>query len=249
MKQWYEALFTNYAQKYDQESFTTGTITEVDFLEQEIAFQKSHRILDIGCGTGRHSIELAKRGYSVKGIDLSENMLNRAKEKASEAAVSIDFEQADARNFHFPGQFDLAIMLCEGAFSLMETDEMNFAILKNAAEALKPGGKFIFTCLNALFPLFHSVKEFVDQGTSGTQEGSFDVMQFRDFSTYNITNDLGENMVLKCNERYYAPSEITFMLNLLGFAKIEIFGCEIGLYSRENKLETSDFELLIVAEK
>jgi len=249
MTQWYEALFSNYANKYDDESFTKGTFTEVDFLENEISCDKNINILDIGCGTGRHSIELARRGYTVKGIDLSENMLARAKEKALEAGVSIDFQQADARTFHFPEQFGLVIMLCEGAFSLMETDEMNFSILRNAVEALKPGGKFIFTCLNALFPLYHSVKELVDNGTQGIHEGNFDVMQFRDFSTYKITDDNGSENEYSCNERYYAPSEITFMLRQLGVSKVDVFGGEIGAFERNRPLKTDDYELLVIAEK
>ena len=72
MKQWYEELFINYGKKYDNESFTQGTIGECDFIEKEIKHNKATKILDIGCGTGRHSIELAKRGYSIVGIDLSE---------------------------------------------------------------------------------------------------------------------------------------------------------------------------------
>jgi 2-polyprenyl-3-methyl-5-hydroxy-6-metoxy-1,4-benzoquinol methylase len=84
MKQWYESLFENYGFKYDNESFTQGTIGECDFIENEIAFDKNFKILDIGCGTGRHSIELTKRGYRVTGIDLSDSQLQRAREKAAE---------------------------------------------------------------------------------------------------------------------------------------------------------------------
>lgn len=249
MKQWYEVLFSNYANKYEHESFTKGTLTEVDFLEKEIGFNHSVQILDIGCGTGRHSIELAKRGYRVTGIDLSKNMIDRAIEKAKTENVNIDFKIADARDFHFETKFDLIIMLCEGGFSLMETDEMNFAILRNAAEALAPEGKFNFTCLNALFPLYHSVKELVDNGIFGTHEGNFDIMQFRDFSTYTFNDDDGNPMELKCNERYFTPSEITFMLKQLGFRKVDIFGAVLGDFKRDRKLRTDDYELLVIAER
>ncbi|HQP11124.1 MAG TPA: class I SAM-dependent methyltransferase, partial [Candidatus Omnitrophota bacterium] len=135
MKPWYESLFENYAHTYDKECFVQGTAGECDFIEQEIDRDKSAKILDIGCGTGRHAIELTKRGYHVTGVDLSENQIKRAREKAQEAGVAIDFQIHDARNLPFDGEFDLAIMLCEGGFSLMETDEMNFAILKNATKA------------------------------------------------------------------------------------------------------------------
>ncbi len=72
MKQWYEALFDNYGKKYDNENFTQGTLGECDFIEKEMKYDISKRILDIGCGNGRHSIELTKRGYKVTGVDLSE---------------------------------------------------------------------------------------------------------------------------------------------------------------------------------
>ena len=81
MSQWYIELFDNYSRKYDQESYTSGTAGECDFIEQEIGFDRSVRILDIGCGTGRHSIELARRGYRVTGIDLSKSMLTRGKRR------------------------------------------------------------------------------------------------------------------------------------------------------------------------
>ena len=68
MIQWYEELFRDYAGKYEKESYITGTAGDVDFIEKEISFNKSVKILDIGCGTGRHSIELAQRGYNdVRG--------------------------------------------------------------------------------------------------------------------------------------------------------------------------------------
>jgi len=253
MKQWYESLFENYAHKYDKECFVQGTIGECDFIEAEVGRDKSLKIIDIGCGTGRHAIELTKRGYNVTGVDLSENQIKRAREKAQEAWVTIDFQTQDARNLPFNGEFDLAIMLCEGGFSLMETDEMNFAILKSAARALNGQGKLIFTTLNGLFPLFHSVSEFYksaqNEGQSQCKECSFDLMAYRDHNTAVFEDDSGNKRELKCNERYYVPSEITWLLKTLEFKKIDIFGAKLGAYSRNDKLTTEDFEMLVVAEK
>ncbi len=251
MTQWYETLFTNYAKTYDQEAFTQGTVQEVDFIEQEIGDNTSKRILDIGCGTGRHAIELAKRGYQVTGIDLSESQLKRAQEKAKENQVNVDFQQADARQLDFRNEFDLVIILCEGGFSLMETDEMNFAILKNATQALKNDGKLILTTLNALFPLYHSVKDFMDNNLNEGQNenNTFDLMTFRDHSTFEIVDDYGNQKTLNCNERYYAPSEITWLIKTLGYTKCDIYGCETGNFKRDKALTTEDFEILVIAEK
>ena len=253
MKQWYEELFENYGVKYDKEVYTQGTVGECDFIEKEIGHNKATKILDIGCGTGRHAIELSRRGYTVIGIDLSESQLKRAREKAAQQKLKIDFRRHDARKLPFKSEFDLAIMLCEGGFSLMETDEMNYAILKDAAKALKPGGKFIFTTLNGLFPLFHSVNEFYEsvqkEGQSQCKECSFDLMTFRDHNTTVFEDDFGNKKELTSNERYYVPSEITWLLKTLKFRTIDIFGAKLGAFSRNDKLTTDDFEMLVIAVK
>lgn len=253
MGQWYEELFENYGNKYDNESFVQGTIGECDFIEKEINYNKAVKILDVGCGTGRHSIELSKRGYSVTGIDLSESQLERARQKASAQSLIVDFKKHDARIPHFSGVFDLVIMLCEGGFSLMETDEMNFQILQNASKALRPKGKLIFTTLNGLFPLFHSVKDFLDsktkEGNAKCGHSSFDLMTFREHNTIYVEDDLGNKKELQCSERHYVPSEITWLLKALDFKAIDIYGAKLGAFSRNDELTTEDFEMLIIADK
>ena len=251
MKQWYESLFQDFAKNYDNEEFTKGTEGEADFIEQEIGHDISVKILDIGCGTGRHDIELARRGYDVTGVDLSPDQLKRARQKARAAGVKVRFRRADARHLNYKRQFGLVIMLCEGAFPLMETDEMNFKILRCAYNALAPGGNIIFTTLNGLFPLFHSVKEFINSNSkqSKAKKNTFDLLTFRDHSTYEGANDSGRKVWLKCNERYYVPSEITWQMGSLGFRDIGIYGAHLGHFSRKHKLTTEDYEMLVVAKK
>jgi 2-polyprenyl-3-methyl-5-hydroxy-6-metoxy-1,4-benzoquinol methylase len=238
-KQWYESLFENYGEKYDNEVFTQGTLGECDFIEEEVKSDKTLKILDVGCGTGRHSIELSKRGFSVTGIDLSETQLSRAREKAEREHLTINFVNQDARNLPFDKEFDAAIMICEGGFPLMETDEMNFEILKSVTKSLREHGEFIFTTLNGLYPLFHAV-----EGST-----SFDLMTFRDHNIFEFEDDLGNKKTLKCDERYYVPSEITWLLKSLGYRKIEIFGAKLGGFSRNHSLTTEDFEMLVIAVK
>lgn len=253
MKQWYESLFENYGKKYDSECFTQGTIGECEFIEKEIDFNKELKIIDIGCGTGRHSIELTKRGYSVTGVDLSESLLKRAQNKAKEQNLQIDFQKHDARKLPFNDEYDLAIMLCEAAFPLMETDEMNYEILRNAANSLKANGKLIFTTLNGLFPLFNSVKDFLasasEEGNATYSENSFNLMTFRDHNITTVEDDFGNKRELNCNERYYVPSEITWLLKSLKLKNIYICNAKLGAFSRNDKLTTDDFEMLVIAEK
>jgi 2-polyprenyl-3-methyl-5-hydroxy-6-metoxy-1,4-benzoquinol methylase len=252
-KQWYEILFEDYGDKYDSEGFTKGTMGECDFIEKEINGNREFKIIDIGCGTGRHSVELTKRGYSVTGIDLSESLLEKARAKAKSYGLQIEFLRHDARNLPFENQFDVAIMMCEGGFPLMETDEMNFEILKHVSQSLKNKAKFIFTTLNGLFPLFHSINDFHEkgaiEGNASYDSKNFDLMTFRDYNITKVLDDNGVEKELECNERYYVPAEITWLLKTLGFTKIEIFGAHLGAFSREHKLTTRDFEMLVVAER
>ncbi len=252
-KQWYESLFENYGEKYDKETFTQGTLGECDFIEAELKSDKTLKILDVGCGTGRHTIELSKRGYNVTGIDLSESQLVRAKEKADNNSLKIDFQKQDARNLPFTKEYDVAIMLCEGGFPLMETDEMNYEILKSVTKSLKEHGKFIFTTLNGLFRLYHSIEELcastTGDGNATYRSNTFDLMTFRDHNTTEFEDDFGNKKTLECNERYYVPGEITWLLKSLGYIKIDIYGATLGAFSRNNKLTTKDFEMLVIAEK
>jgi len=256
LKPWYEELFTNYAETYDRECFVQGTEGECDFIETEIGSDRRRRILDIGCGAGRHAIELSRRGYSVVGVDLSETQLAKARAKATEAGTAVRFERMDARELIFAAEFDLTIMLCEGAFPLMESDEMNYSILQGAARALKPKGKFIFTTLNGLYPLLHIEPQTQESPSPGASDGgsriirkSFDLMTFRDRNTYSIPDDAGNTRELACDERYYVPSEITWLLKSLGFINIGIFGAKLGALSRNDRLTPDDFEMLVIAER
>jgi SAM-dependent methyltransferase len=252
MTKWYVKLFENYGETYDKEAFTFGTLGECDFLEREFRNDRSLRILDVGCGTGRHSIELAKRGYRMTGIDYSKAQLAKAVSKANEQHLTIDFQEHDARNLPFDAEFDAAIMLCEGGFPLMETDEMNFEILKSVAKSLKQSATFVFTTLNGLYPLFHSINDFhgeTPKDGATYRSSGFDYMTLRDHSTTTYTDDAGATNEIESNERYYLPSEITWLLQSLSFTSIEIFGAKLGAFSREDRLTPDDYEMLVIAKR
>jgi len=103
-----------------------------------------------------------------------------------------------------------------------------------------------------LFPLYHSINDFHGENNhegAHYKSETFDLMSFRDYNITAFTDDDGNEHKLECNERYYIPSEITWMLKSLGFNKIDIFGAKLGAFSRDDKLTTEDYEMLVVAEK
>jgi len=145
------------------------------------------------------------------------------------------------------------MMICEGAFPLMESDAMNFQILANAGWALAPGGKLILTTLNALYPLYHSVRDILAQGETagGTRTGeiTFDLLRFREKAKVEVVDDHGRKKDLYADERYYAPCEISWYLEQLGFREVDIHACRTGGFSRSNPLTVDDFETLVIAVK
>ena len=151
-KSTWETFFDAHAPIYDENVFTKNTVQEVDFLLQELALPPGSTILDMGCGTGRHAVELAKHGYAVTGVDLSSEMLVKAAEAAERAGVQVEWVRADATQFSRPGAFDGAICLCEGSFGLLgqgdDPIDHPLAILCNVSRSLKPGARVVLNALN-----------------------------------------------------------------------------------------------------
>jgi len=236
MKRWYEELFEDF-ETYNKESYTQSTKVEVDFVEQEIGHDQSKRILDVGCGSGRHALELARRGYAVVGIDLSESMLAQGRKIAKAENLNVDLIQCDARELKYQGEFDAVIMLCEGAFSLMEEDEMDRLILANIFRALRNNGKLILTAPNAV----HMLTQQLD--------ASFDPVTFRETFKLEKTRPDGSKKILDCTQRYYTCPELNWLLRQVGFKSVGFFACTKSGYDRDVKPSKKQFELGAIATK
>jgi len=115
-----------------------GTLPDVDALVGLLGLSPPARILDLPCGFGRHSIELARRGFAVTGVDLHEPFLAEARA----AAPSIEWIRADMREFIRPGAFDAVLNLFT-SFGYFEDSEDDRRVARNALESLKPGGAFV----------------------------------------------------------------------------------------------------------
>jgi SAM-dependent methyltransferase len=147
----WEVFFDAHAPIYDQQVYTTNTVSEVDFLIDELQL-----LPGIRCSTSaaaRVAIRLNWRnGDTVTGLDLSSEMLLRADAAAKAANVSVQWIRGDATSFEMPERFDAAICLCEGAFGLLGQDDdpidQPLSILSNLSRSLKPDGRTLFTVLN-----------------------------------------------------------------------------------------------------
>jgi hypothetical protein len=99
--------------------------------------------------------------------------------------------------------------------------------------------------------LKHSVKEFLENSGAGgtTNEYVFDILTLREESSFEITKDNGQKEKLLCDERYYMPSEITWLLKSIGFSDIEIYAACLGNFSRQAELTDNDYEMLVICRK
>jgi SAM-dependent methyltransferase len=149
---WFEPVAEHAGEAYLRYSFTKGTDQEVDFLVDVLGLGPGSRVLDVGCGPGRHSHALARRGIEVHGIDVSRRFVDLAVAGAPPGAT---FERLDARQLAFDGEFDVALSLCQGAFGLIGgPDDGDGAVLAGMARAVKPGtGLVTVSAFSAYFQL------------------------------------------------------------------------------------------------
>jgi len=151
-------------------AFTKGTDQEVGFLVRELGLEPGMRLLDAGCGPGRHSLELARRGLEVTGIDLSPDFVALAREAAETEDLSARFEVLDIRELAFADAFDAVICVCQGGFGLLGGDD-DAGIVARLAAALRPGGRLALTAFSSYFALrFLEEREEFDARTGVLHE-------------------------------------------------------------------------------
>lgn len=244
MKKDWEIFFDHHSSKYMKEVFTKDTVREVDFLVEELQLPNRSSIIDIGCGTGRHSIELAKRGFNVTGIDISEGMLKEAEKTSREANVNVRFIKADAVNFKTEEKFDAAICLCEGAFALLALDENpeehDYKILKNINSCLKTGAMFILTTLNGL----KMVREYSEVDV---MKGVFDPLTITEIHPLVFKSEMGTEKVF-VKEKGYTAMELKYLLELYSFKVENIWGGTAGNWGRRT-IQLDEIEIMAVCRK
>ncbi|MDO8729889.1 MAG: class I SAM-dependent methyltransferase [Candidatus Omnitrophota bacterium] len=137
----------DYLKEFAYDIAPKKTLAEIDFLEKALALKPGAEILDCPCGHGRHSIELARRGYQVTGQDISSFFLREARNAAQRAQVSVRWIKRDMREIPFEDKFDIALNLFS-TFGCLENDEEDQNALDRVGKALKRSGKFMLDTMN-----------------------------------------------------------------------------------------------------
>jgi 2-polyprenyl-3-methyl-5-hydroxy-6-metoxy-1,4-benzoquinol methylase len=240
----WERFFDGHAPQYMDNPFTGNTVEEVTFLLDEFKLPPGSWILDVGCGTGRHAVELAKRGYQITGVDISAGMLAQAQETAAETGVTIEWMQADATQFSTTRPYDAAICLCEGAFGLLNTGEApgdhDLRILRRTRAALQPGGRLVLTTLNGLAKIRRCTQADV-------QSGRFDPLTMIELLTVESQTERGQEEVTLA-ERGYLPQELIRLFGEAGLEVEHIWGGTAGNWGHR-QIDLDEMEIMVVARK
>jgi SAM-dependent methyltransferase len=221
---WWEELFNDDFIR-TMAKITDGQIaTEVDFIEDSLAVAKGGMVLDLACGTGRHAIELSRRGYQVVGFDLSLAMLARAADEAQERNQKINFVQGDMREMTFDDTFD-GVYSWNTSFGFFE-EEKNEQVIINVRKALKQGGQFLLDVVNRDYVAQKSpsLAWFEGEGCVCMDEMHVDWITSRMRVKRTMMMDDGRTKEIEYSIRVFSLHELGKLLHDYGFRVCEVSG-------------------------
>jgi SAM-dependent methyltransferase len=218
---------------YLRYSFTKGTVQEIDFLVEALGLRPGMRVLDVGCGPGRHAHELARRGIVAHGVDISARFIELATANAPPGAT---FERADARALAADSEFDAVISLCQGGFGLLLEEGEDQAVLQGIARALKPGAAAALSAFSSYFRIRYP------------GEGDFDCQRGLDHEHTSIKDEQGRDAPVELWTSCWTPRELRLASAAVGLTVEAIWSVEPGDYQRRPP-DAEHPELLLVARR
>jgi SAM-dependent methyltransferase len=234
---WFEPVADHLGGAYLRYSFTMGTEQEVGFLVGVLGLQPGMRVLDVGCGPGRHAHALAARGLEVVGVDISQRFVDLATRGAPPGA---SFLRADARALTFDAEFDAAISLCQGAFGLAGGPgaplDGDGDVLGGIARALRPGGVAAVSAFSAYFQL-----RYLEDADS------FDAEAGVNHERTEVRDEHGAATEVDLWTTCFTPRELRLLAARAGLAVRALWSVTPGAYTAAApSIETPEFLLLAV---
>ncbi|QFZ24564.1 class I SAM-dependent methyltransferase [Saccharothrix syringae] len=221
---WYVDFFTELPNEFWRRAVPPEvTVEEIDFVEQRLGLAPRSAVLDVPCGSGRHSLELARRGHRVTGVDLSAEAIGHARRAA--AGLDVEFVHADMREIPRHGGFDAAVCL-GNSFGYLELDGLReFAAALGGA--VRPGGGLVVDFASAAESILPGYRAEPRTMTTGDitvlATGEYDVPGSRVLSRYRFTRG-GEELDVTAIHHVYTVAQVVDLLSGNGFTDVELFG-------------------------
>jgi SAM-dependent methyltransferase len=232
---WFEPVADHLGGAYLRYSFTKGTEQEVDFLVAELGLEPGMRLLDVGCGPGRHAHAFAVRGLEVVGVDISRRFVDLA---ARDAPPGATFVRGDARALAFDAEFDAVVSLCQGAFGLAGGPgaalDADGEVLGGIARALRPGGRAAVSAFSAYFQV-----RWLEE------TDSFDAEAGVNHERTEVRDEAGAATPADLWTTCFTPRELRLLADRAGLAVQAIWSVTPGAYARTRPtVDTPEFLLL-----
>jgi SAM-dependent methyltransferase len=217
---------------YLRYSFTKGTEQEVAFLVDALGLRPGQRVLDVGCGPGRHARALAEQGIEVVGVDISPRFVELAAEGAPPGAT---FQVGDARQLPFDAEFDAVISLCQGGFGLVRGDDAS--VLDGMARATKPGGRLALTAFSAYFCVRYL-----------EETDAFDAATGVNVEQTTLKDEAGNEVPFELDTTCFTPRELRLLCTAAGLDVEHLWSTSPGAYAR-NSPDLDHPEFLVLARR
>ena len=216
---WFNPLADFLGAAYLRNAFTYGTEQEVGFLVEALGLEPGSRVLDVGCGPGRHALALARRGVEVLGIDLSPEFVALAREAAAAEDLAARFSELDVRDLSVSAEFDALICLCQGGFGLLGGDDDT--VVERLAVALRSGGRLALSAFSAYF----AVRDL--------EEGEeFDATTGVDHERAVLRDETGAEREFDLWTTCFTPRELRLVAERSGLEVVGVHGVAPGRYGR-----------------
>jgi len=223
-----------------------ATQAEAEFAIDALGLTPGAQVLDVGCGYGRHAMELAARGFHVVGLDMSTPLLVRGGEEAHRRGLTINFVRGDMREFDFEAQFD-------GAYCLFSTfgyfdDETNKKTISNIARALRPGGRVLIEILNRDYVIADLPTRVWWEGDGCVVLEEVDLNYFSSRIQVNrsVVFDDGRQLEQEISVRAYSLHEVGKLLHAAGFRVLEVSG---AYHTRGRFFGNQSRHIIVLAER
>lgn len=227
---WFNEIARFLGTAYLRNAFTKGTEQEVEFLVGALALEPGMRVLDAGCGPGRHALALARRGYDVVGVDLSPDFIALAQQEKSSATFLV----GDVRDLAYDDEFDAVICLCQGGFGLLGGVDDEDVVARFAQAARRNGGRVALSAFSSYFVVRHlEAGETFDAATGVNHERA----TLRDEHGVEREADLWTTC--------FTPRELRLLAARAGLTVDAVYGVTPGKYEADPpSIECPEFLLL-----